>query len=136
MGKFNSALQCCVCGSALPCEKHDLRAMPADTLTAVGLDALDERLASATDHISIPINVQVARALVSVARSSLATPEWPITVDGPNEVGNVRRWLARQLMDSKLTEEESLGIVAHHPSISASSRAYAASASGGAQSPQ
>lgn len=42
-----------------------------------------------------------------------------ISKDGPNEIGRHGRfWLARQLLDSKLTDEEAYGIVAHHPAIS------------------
>ena len=41
-----------------------------------------------------------------------------ISKDGPHEIGRVGRfWLARQLLDSKLSDEEAYGIVAHHPAI-------------------
>jgi hypothetical protein len=40
-----------------------------------------------------------------------------ISEDGPHEITDARRWLARQLLDSKLSDEEAFGIVAHHPAI-------------------
>ena len=41
-----------------------------------------------------------------------------ISKDGPYEIGRAGRfWLARQLLDSKLTDAEAYGIVAHHPAI-------------------
>jgi hypothetical protein len=46
-----------------------------------------------------------------------AVPEWPISVDGPHSIDDKRRWLARQLMDSKLSAEEAFDIVAYHPAI-------------------
>lgn len=40
-----------------------------------------------------------------------------ITTDGPHEINDHRRWLARQLLDSKLSEDEAYGIVAYSPAI-------------------
>lgn len=42
---------------------------------------------------------------------------WPISVDGPHKITDQRAWLARQLMDSKNSDEEAFGIVAYHPAI-------------------
>lgn len=42
----------------------------------------------------------------------------PITKDGPHKIGFTRRWLARQLMDSKLDDKQAFGIVHYHPAIS------------------
>ena len=46
---------------------------------------------------------------------------WPISVDGPNKITDQRAWLARKLMDSKLTDGEAFGIVAYHPDIRSAS---------------
>lgn len=43
--------------------------------------------------------------------------DWPISTDGHHSISNIRRWMARQLMDSGLSEDEALGIVAYHPAI-------------------
>lgn len=40
-----------------------------------------------------------------------------ISTDGPNAIDGQRAWLARQLMDSRLTEAEAFGIIAFHPQI-------------------
>ncbi len=48
----------------------------------------------------------------------LIEPLWVVSKDGPIEISYQRRWLARQLMDSKLTEAEAMSIVAFHPQIS------------------
>lgn len=40
-----------------------------------------------------------------------------IETDGPYKLTDERRWLARQLLDSKLSGEEAFGIVAYHPLI-------------------
>ncbi len=45
-------------------------------------------------------------------------PDWAVSKDGPIKIGDQRRWLARKLMDSKLTDEEAFGIVCYHPNIS------------------
>lgn len=42
---------------------------------------------------------------------------WPISCDGPHKITDHRAWLARQLMDSKNSDEEAFGIVAYHPAI-------------------
>jgi hypothetical protein len=46
-------------------------------------------------------------------------PLWPISKDGPHEISDHRRWLARQLMDSKLDEKTAFEIVAYSPAITA-----------------
>lgn len=48
-----------------------------------------------------------------------AEEDWPISKDGPHTISDARRWLARQLMDSRLSEAEAIGIVAHHPALAA-----------------
>jgi hypothetical protein len=53
-----------------------------------------------------------------VSDNPFIEPLWEISKDGPIEIGHQRRWLARQLMDSKLTEHEAMSIVAFHPQIS------------------
>jgi hypothetical protein len=40
-----------------------------------------------------------------------------ISFDGPYAPGISRQWLARQLLDSKLSDEEAFGVVAFHPTI-------------------
>lgn len=45
-------------------------------------------------------------------------PDWAVSKDGPIKIGDQRRWLARKLMDSKLTDKEAFGIVCYHPNIS------------------
>jgi hypothetical protein len=45
-------------------------------------------------------------------------PDWAVSKDGTHKIGDQRRWLARKLMDSKLTDEEAFGIVCYHPDIS------------------
>lgn len=39
-------------------------------------------------------------------------PLWGISKDGPHELTWQRRWLARQLMDNRLTTDEAMGIAA------------------------
>lgn len=46
------------------------------------------------------------------------TSTWPISTDGPHKPDDHRVWLARQLLDSKLTTEEAYGIVCYHPAVS------------------
>lgn len=40
-----------------------------------------------------------------------------ITLDGEHAISDHRRWLARQLLDSRLDDGEAYSIVAHHPAI-------------------
>lgn len=40
-----------------------------------------------------------------------------ISTDGPHQITDDRRWLARQLLDSKLSDEEAYGIVAFAPAV-------------------
>lgn len=67
---------------------------------------------------------EVVASLLSTIEGQAAALErvedgyWQITKDGPHEIGFQRRWLARQLLDSKLTEDEAYAIVSHHPDIS------------------
>lgn len=62
--------------------------------------------------------LQAAREEASGAGEPVA---WPISVDGPNKITDQRAWLARQLLDSKLTDGEAFGIVAYHPDIRSAS---------------
>lgn len=40
-----------------------------------------------------------------------------ISTDGPHNIGDHRRWLARQLLDSQLSDREALRIVAYSPAL-------------------
>lgn len=40
-----------------------------------------------------------------------------VATDGPHAPGDQRFWLARKLMDSKLSDAEAFGVVAFHPDI-------------------
>lgn len=56
------------------------------------------------------------------ARSALETRSRPVPAeavepDCPIKINDERRWLARKLMDSKLSDKEAFGIVAYHPDI-------------------
>jgi hypothetical protein len=95
------------------------------------LDAARERLekalaksgwSDATEMTSLPgVTYGDLRALTAWnTRPSVVElePDWAVSKDGPIKIGDQRRWLARQLMDSKLTDEEAFGIVCHHPNIS------------------
>lgn len=46
---------------------------------------------------------------------------YPILSDGPHKITDHRRWLARQLLDSQLSEEEAYGIVRYSPGVNSSS---------------
>lgn len=47
--------------------------------------------------------------------------EASISTDGPHMISSHRRWLARQFLDSQLSDAEAFGIVAHHPAMIAAS---------------
>lgn len=51
------------------------------------------------------------------SRSSLPRCAHCVAVDGPHAPGEQRFWLARNLMDSKLSDAEAFGVVAFHPDI-------------------
>lgn len=51
--------------------------------------------------------------LLDAAREEGRGDPWPISTDGPNRIDSHRRWLARQLLDSKLTDEQAYSIVRH-----------------------
>lgn len=46
-----------------------------------------------------------------------------ISKDGPVKIGRHRVWLARQLLDSNLEDDEAYGIVRHHPALGPPSKA-------------
>ena len=54
-------------------------------------------------------------------RNEVAVPkeEWVISKDGPHTISPSRRWLARQLMDSHLSDAEALSVVAYAPEVRA-----------------
>ena len=56
-------------------------------------------------------------ALLDAARAEGAQPS--ISTDGPHAITDTRHWLARQLLDSKLSDQSAFSIVAHAPSIKA-----------------
>ncbi len=43
--------------------------------------------------------------------------EGAISRDGPHKITDARRWLARQLLDSQLSDDEAFGIAAFHPAV-------------------
>lgn len=57
-------------------------------------------------------NGNLFRAAAAVYRR--VSPGWAITTPGPHGISEQRRWLARQLMDETLREEDALRIVAGH----------------------
>ena len=63
---------------------------------------------------------QITQALSALSPSSAQGGEDlpPIALDGPHKPDDNRLWLARQLMDSRLTAEEAYSIVAYSPAIS------------------
>lgn len=67
---------------------------------------------------SFPYVASVAAEAAACIREMVDRQLPAISKDGPNETDRHGRfWLARQLLDSKLTAEEAYGIVAHHPAI-------------------
>ncbi len=74
-----------------------------------------------------PQIVVAAQTLERLARSSLLAwnrrsppqggEEANITNDGPHKLTEHRRWLARQLLDSKLSEDEAYDIIRYSPAI-------------------
>ena len=57
---------------------------------------------------------------VALAKSDQIMGLESISTDGPHPITEHRRWLARQLLDSKLSEAEAFEIVAHHPALKGS----------------
>lgn len=61
------------------------------------------------------VNAGFARNVQPLYASPIREPE--ISRDGPHKISDTRKWLARQLLDSKLDEAEAIGIVAYSPAI-------------------
>ena len=78
-----------------PCFAHEAILIPAESLRA-----LTERVARMEEEL----------------RHAPST--WPISLDGAHKPGNHRVWLARQLLDSKLTDKEAFGVVCYSPAVS------------------
>lgn len=57
----------------------------------------------------------IKRAVPALRAQPPALPS--ISLDGPNLPDEHRVWLARRLLDSKLTDEEAYGIVRHSPAV-------------------
>lgn len=57
------------------------------------------------------------RTILATLADAEREPDWAVSKDGPYSISDNRRWLARKLMDSKLTEKEALSIVAFAPDI-------------------
>lgn len=79
--------------------------------------------AGAASHATRPelVNLcdQAAGALSAlIERVKVLEGAWPIATDGPHAISDHRLWLARQLMDSKLSEAEAYDIVRHSPALS------------------
>ena len=82
------------------------------------LDAAVETLRKAFHRTRLTRDVSVdANALGDVLDyfSTARRPEPEISLDGPNKIGQHRKWLARQLLDSRLTDDEAYGIAAYFP---------------------
>jgi len=86
---------------------------------------LDMHAAGETELARIWTKVEAIRAKQAAKPTGSALPIAPpsagdITTDGPHKITDHRRWLARQLLDSQLSDEEAFGIVAHSPAVSPS----------------
>lgn len=72
-----------------------------------------------------PVSADAVAMVASHGPSALrAQPQAlpPISLDGPNLPDENRVWLARQLLDSKLTDAEAYGIVRHSPAVKSPAR--------------
>lgn len=69
------------------------------------------------EHTSATIVEELADNFARLQAERDRAVAWPISVDGPHKITDQRAWLARQLMDSKNSDEEAFGIVAYHPAI-------------------
>lgn len=56
-----------------------------------------------------------ADAILAKLHQDAGSGEWPISTDGPHPITDHRQWLARQLLDSQLSEAEAISIVKHFP---------------------
>lgn len=48
---------------------------------------------------------------------SMWEPDWSISLDGDHKISDVRRNMARWLMDSRLSDYEAIGYAAYHPRV-------------------
>lgn len=61
----------------------------------------------------------IARLLTAARAEGAAGSVGDITTDGPYPPSDSRRWLARKLLDGRLSDEEAFEIVSFHPCIKA-----------------
>lgn len=88
--------------------------MTADTTPAVRIVPEPPVHLSADAAYGWTCGYEAALAALSPSREGV---EPPISLDGPHKPGEQRQWLARQLLDSRLDDEEAFSVVAFHPDI-------------------
>lgn len=80
-------------------------------------DAHRRTVTAIYDRNEAQARAEKAEASLVEAMGATREKDWPISTDGHHSISNIRRWMARQLMDSGLSDEEALGVVAYHPAI-------------------
>lgn len=60
---------------------------------------------------------RAADRIAALSHTPAPAAEPVISTDGPHKINDHRKWLARQLLDSQLSDEEAIGIVAYSPAL-------------------
>lgn len=93
--------------------------MTTNTPTDPLVEAL-KKIATYSECVGNPrygFEVLQRKAAKALEAHSRRVPAEAVEPDCPIKINDGRRWLARNLMDSKLSDKEALGIVAYHPDI-------------------
>lgn len=87
------------------------------TLRSAAL-ALRQKAGAPEGYDAVPVDCP-CRTIEAVYEDRLAPASMAadITTDGPHTITGARRWLARQLLDSRLSDLEAFNILAFHPSV-------------------
>lgn len=96
------------------------------TIREEGVDAYDRETLIRCDECGAEVAEEYASDAIARWNRRIGDPAEEgdetlpeIAKDGPHRPNPMRMWLARQLMDSRLTDEEAYDIVAHSQSLDA-----------------
>jgi len=94
-----------------------LEALAVEASASRNIDGAESMMVSVQTIYDLIVNRNALLSEIAALRGEMERSLPSISLDGEHAISDHRRWLARQLLDSRLDDGEAYSIVAYHPAI-------------------